>query len=58
MSSQSSRDRSHDGAGVRDSSIRYQRVQATEFGYRSSYQLTWHVGIAEVARQCDGGTSH
>src|SRR6476469_5895924 len=44
--------------GVGDSSIGYQRVQATEFGYRRFYQSTWHVGIAEVAHQRDGSTAH
>lgn len=43
---------------ARDSRIRYQRVQATEFGYRGSYQLTWHIGITEVAPQCDRDASH
>ena len=45
-------------ARASDSSIRYQRIQATKFGYRSVYELTWHVGIAEVTHQGDGSTSH
>jgi len=44
-------------AGVRDSSIGYQPIQATKFGYRSFYKLTWHVGIAEVTHQRDGSTA-
>jgi hypothetical protein len=41
-----------------DSSIRYQRIEPTKLGYRSSYQATWHVGVTEVTHQCDGSTSH
>ncbi len=47
-----------DGARASDSGIRYQCIQAAKFGYRIFNQPTWHIGIPEVARQCDGGTSH
>src|SRR6478609_9418238 len=43
---------------ARDSSICYQAIQATKFGYRSFDKSTWHVGIAEVTDQRDGRTSH
>lgn len=47
-----------DGARTGDPGIRYQCIQTTEFGYRSFYQFTWHVGISKVARQRDGRASH
>src|SRR5690349_22213912 len=45
-------------AGAGDPGVGHQRVQAAEFGRRSFHELTRHVGVAEVAHQRDGGTSH
>ena len=45
-------------ARLSDPSIRYQCIKAAKFGYRSIDKLSWHVGIADIARQGDGSTSH
>src|SRR3954453_1559199 len=45
-------------AGAGEPGVGHQRVQAAEFGHHSFHELTRQVGVAEVAHQRDGDTSH